>query len=65
MSVSRFAAEFLVLTVATEDNDGFRRFMDSADHYDIPVEVHPNSYSYFMSFQYSTPQTSFQNLVPQ
>ena len=62
ISVSRFAAEFLVLTVATKDNDGFRRFMDSADHYDIPVEVRPNSY--FMSFQCSTPQTSFQNLVP-
>lgn len=29
-----------VLTVATEETDGYKRFIDSANHYDIKVEVY-------------------------
>ena len=37
-----------VVTVATEETDGFKRFMNSAKYYDIPVEVIIGSMSTFL-----------------
>ena len=54
-----------VVTVATEETDGFKRFMNSAKYYDIPVEVISGAMSTFLfailyvtMFRY---QTEFSN----